>query len=95
MIIERLKITELLQVSQLIERAFDESVAPTLSEEGVVTFKSGLTPESIQGRLDHGNPFIVCRSDTSIVQEYSDVVNQSQFRWLKYVKKAGGVLLND
>lgn len=67
MIIERLRNTDLLQVSQLIKKAFDDSVAPTLSEEGVVTFKGGLTPESIQSRLDQGNPFIVCRSDTSIV----------------------------
>ena len=64
---EKLKISDLSFASLLIERAFDHSVAPTLSEEGVATFKRGLTLESIKNRLSSGNVFIVCRSKNSIV----------------------------
>ena len=64
---EKLKISDLPFTSLLIERAFDHSVAPTLSEEGVATFKRSFTHESIQNRLNSGNIFIVCRSNSSIV----------------------------
>ena len=65
--IDKLKTSDLLFASSLIERAFDHSVAPTLSEEGVATFKRGLTLESMRNRLSLGNLFIVCRSKGSIV----------------------------
>ncbi len=65
--IEKLKINDLSFASALIEKAFDHSVAPTLSEEGVAAFKSGLTQESIKNRLNLGNLFIVCRNNNLIV----------------------------
>ena len=65
--IDKLKTNDLLFASSLIERSFDHSVAPTLSEEGVATFKRGLTLESIGSRLSLGNLFIVCRSKGAIV----------------------------
>ena len=65
--IDKLKTNDLLFASSLIERAFDHSVAPTLSEEGVATFKRGLTLESIESRLSLGNLFVVCRSKGAIV----------------------------
>ncbi|MEJ2419204.1 MAG: GNAT family N-acetyltransferase [Exilibacterium sp.] len=65
--LEKLKINDISTVSLLIEKAFDHSVAPTLSEEGIATFKSGLTLESVQNRLRSGNLFIVCRSKNKII----------------------------
>ncbi|MFS1526427.1 GNAT family N-acetyltransferase [Microbulbifer sp. 2304DJ12-6] len=65
--LEKLKISDLSIASSLIEKAFDDSVAPTLSKEGIATFKSGLTLESIKKRLSSGNLFIVCRSKSAIV----------------------------
>lgn len=65
--IEKLKISDLSLASVLIEKAFDHSVAPTLSDEGIATFKSGLTHESIRNRLNSGNLFIACRSNNSII----------------------------
>lgn len=67
LVVEKLKINDLLFVSQLIERSFNESVAPTLNDEGVETFKSGLAIESLKKRLDSGNLFIICRNDKEIV----------------------------
>jgi len=65
--IEKLKISDLSFASMLIEKAFDHSVASTLSDEGIATFKNGLTQESIQNRLNSGNLFIACRNNSSII----------------------------
>ena len=65
--IEKIQLKDVLAVSQLIERSFLEAVAPTLTKEGVSTFRNGLTPESIKKRLAQGNLFIVCRSELNIV----------------------------
>lgn len=65
--VEKLAVTDLLAVSRLIERSFDESVANTLSNEGIETFKSGLTVESLEKRLNSGNLFLISRSENMIV----------------------------
>jgi len=64
---ELLKKTDISSVSKLVERSFVDSVASTLSVEGIETFKLGLTPESIRIRLDSGNLFVVCRVREIIV----------------------------
>ena len=65
--IEELHQKDVVAVSKLIDRSFSKSVASTLTNEGVITFMSGLTSESIEKRLASGNTFIVCRNETSIV----------------------------
>lgn len=54
-------------VSLLIERAFQDSVAPTLSDEGIANFLAGISPVAIEKRLSSGNMFIVCKTDHAIV----------------------------
>ena len=65
--IEELHSKDVMVVSKLIDRSFSNSVASTLTNEGVSTFLSGLTPESIERRLIFGNIFIVCKNEGSIV----------------------------
>ena len=65
--IEELHLKDVMAASKLIDRSFSNSVASTLTNEGVSTFMSGLTSESIEGRLVAGNTFIVCRNEKSIV----------------------------
>ena len=65
--IEKLHPKDVKAASKLIDRSFSDSVASTLTSEGVSTFLSGLTSESIERRLVSGNTFIVCRNDKSIV----------------------------
>ncbi|NRB40459.1 MAG: GNAT family N-acetyltransferase [Pseudomonadales bacterium] len=65
--IEELHQKDVMAVSKLIERSFTTSVASTLTNEGVSTFMSGLTSESIEKRRASGNTFIVCRNEKSIV----------------------------
>ena len=65
--IEELHQKDVMAVSKLIDRSFSRSVASTLTNEGVSTFMSGLTSESIEKRLASGNTFIVCRNENSIV----------------------------
>lgn len=65
--IEELHPKDVMAASKLIDRSFSNSVASTLTNEGVSTFMSGLTSESIEGRLAAGNTFIICRNEKSIV----------------------------
>lgn len=65
--IEELYPKDVLVVTKLIDRSFLMSVASTLTNEGVSTFMSGLSSESIERRLASGNTFIVCRNEESIV----------------------------
>ncbi len=65
--LEKLRVDDISLASLLIERAFDDSVAPTLSKEGVAIFKSGLTLESIKKRLSSGNLIIACYNKNTIV----------------------------
>lgn len=65
--IQQLSEEDILPVSQLIDRAFTESVAPTLTDEGVSTFKMGITPESIEQRLLSDNTFVICKNENTIV----------------------------
>lgn len=65
--IEELEQKDVKTVSKLVERSFSNSVASTLTNEGVSTFMSGLTSEAIEKRLISGNIFIICRNERSIV----------------------------
>ena len=65
--VEKLDINDLLVVSQLIEQSFDESVAPTLNDEGIETFKKGLSVESLEKRLNSDNLFMICRNEKEII----------------------------
>ena len=65
--IQQLREEDILPVSRLIDRAFTESVAPTLTDEGVSTFKAGITPESIEQRLISGNILVICKNEKIIV----------------------------
>jgi len=65
--IQQLRQEDISSVSQLIDRAFKESVAPTLTDEGIRTFKTGITPESIEKRLISGNIFAICRNENTIL----------------------------
>jgi GNAT superfamily N-acetyltransferase len=65
--IQKLNKSEIISVSQLIEKAFMESVAPTLTNKGIDTFKTEITPESIENRLISGNIFITCKNKNNIV----------------------------
>jgi len=65
--VELLQSKDVIFASTLIEKAFLESVAPTMSAEGVSTFKSGLTSDAINKRLQSGNKFVVCREEGKIV----------------------------
>lgn len=65
--IQKLREEDILPVSQLIKRAFTESVASTLTDEGVSTFNTGITPESIEKRLLSDNRFVVCKNKKTIV----------------------------
>ena len=65
--VEKLDINDLLVVSQLIEQSFDESVAPTLNDEGIETFKKGLSVESLEKRFNSDNLFMICRNEKEII----------------------------
>jgi len=65
--IEELHPKDVMDASKVIDRSFSNSVASTLTNEGVSTFLSGLTSESIERRLASGNIFVVCRNERSIV----------------------------
>ena len=65
--VEELQSKDVLEASQLIDNSFSDSVAPTLTDEGITTFRSGLTQESMKQRLASGNIFIVCKDGASIV----------------------------
>ena len=67
LIVDKLEVSDVLAVSQLIERSFDDSVALTLSDKGIRTFKSGLSVESLKKRLNSENLFMVCRSKKEII----------------------------
>ncbi|VAW57173.1 hypothetical protein MNBD_GAMMA07-393 [hydrothermal vent metagenome] len=65
--IEKLQQKDIITVSKLIDNSFIASVAPTLTDEGIVNFQKGITPESIKERLLKGNIFIVCKHNNIIV----------------------------
>jgi len=65
--IEKLQQKDIITVSKLIDNSFIASVAPTLTDEGIVNFQKGITPESIKERLLKGNIFIVCKYNNIIV----------------------------
>ena len=65
--LEHLRKTDIPVTIQLIESVFDKTIAPTLSEAGITTFKSGLTEASIEHRLNQGSIFVVCRAANTII----------------------------
>ena len=65
--IQTLKIKDISAVSKLIDHVFSESVASTLTDEGIQNFKAGITPESIKKRLSSGNSFIICKYNNNVV----------------------------
>ena len=67
LVFQPLHTDDIQSVSFLIKRVFTESVAPTLTKEGVSNFESGITPESIKERLLSGNTFIICKNKNTIV----------------------------
>lgn len=79
--IETLQVRDIPFVSQLIEKSFMESVAPTLSPEGINTFLSGVTPSAIERRLTAGNTFLVCRNKDNIVG-VGEIRNQNHLNLL-------------
>lgn len=64
---QQLHADDIQSVSLLVNRAFTESVAPTLTNEGIINFASGVTPESIKERLLSGNTFVICKINNTIV----------------------------
>ncbi len=65
--IEELQEKDILEASKLVDESFFDAVASTLTDEGIHTFRGGLTPESIKQRLASGNIFVICKEGTSIV----------------------------
>jgi len=65
--IQTLKAKDIPSVSKLIDHAFLESVASTLTDEGIHNFKIGTTPESIKKRFLSGNTFIICKHKNNVV----------------------------
>lgn len=65
--IEKLHLKDVMAASQLIGRAFSSTAAQTLTNEGVSTFRSIMTVDSIEQRLAFGSSFIVCKNKLSIV----------------------------
>ncbi len=65
--IEKLQFSDIASASELIEKSFYDSVASTLSDEGISNFSSGITESSIEKRLQSGNLFLVCKSSNEIV----------------------------
>jgi len=67
MIFERLKPDDIANASQLVQHSFMDSVASSLTEEGIGTFQSGMTHEAFAERLKSGNIFLVCKIKDKIV----------------------------
>ncbi len=65
--IQQLQTDDIPSVSQLIKRAFTESVAHTLTDDGINNFEAGVTPESIEERFLSGNTFVICKNKNTIV----------------------------
>jgi GNAT superfamily N-acetyltransferase len=79
--IAKLQLKDVLAASQLIGRSFSDAVAPTLTNEGVNTFMSGSTPESIEKRLASGNTFVVCMNEKTLVG-VGEIRNQNHINLL-------------
>jgi len=58
---------DLLETSLLVEKSFNYSVAPTLNDEGIETFRKGLSVEALTKRLHSENLFLICRNEKEIV----------------------------
>ena len=65
--IQPLQPEDLPAAAQLVERSFDDTVAPTLSSEGIRRFKAGLQLTALQQRLSGGNLFLACKQQQNIV----------------------------
>ena len=55
------------QVCDLVLRVFDQFVAPDYAEEGVLEFKSNITPEQLVERCIGGHDFLVARQADKIL----------------------------
>lgn len=62
-----MQVDDIEAVAALISRSFSEFVAPTLSDEGIATFRAGMSKNKILKSLNSGNVFLVCKTNAVIV----------------------------
>lgn len=54
-------------VCALILKSFSQFVAPTLNDEGIETFRAGISKNEILKRANAGSIFLVCKTNAAIV----------------------------
>lgn len=62
-----MQVDDIEEVADLISRSFSKFVAATLSDEGIATFRAGMSKNEILKRLNSGNVFLVCKTNTAVV----------------------------
>lgn len=58
---------DIVKVSELCIRAFLDAVAPSLSDEGIETFRCIASVASIRDRMDKENRFLVCEENGAVI----------------------------
>ena len=64
---EKLSSDDIVSASMLVNSVFLDSIAPTLTQQGIQTFQSAMTAEAMLKRLQIENRFLVCKQAGSIV----------------------------
>jgi len=85
MIIENIKLTEIVEAENLIKKVFDESAAEDYTSAGIRHFYEKISESAIRERFSNGSMIIVAKADNRI-SGYLEITNSNHI-YLLFVKK--------